>query len=319
MKISKLKQVFLTIICCCLISVSFAITTPQQHHHHHHKNNNIVHRQQTPTGAPPEQPPNTGNFALRVSQQPAPFIAFGENVINKNQLQAYLFGDYFRGPGQHAADALPYLVYGLTDNSSLLFALPIAASYRAGSNRSTGLEDAVFQYEYAFYTKSTTSYEDQATVVAAIYVPTGSTTANPPTGLGAPAYFLGTTFNRTYNDWLGFASPGAQITTTRNGTRFGNQYYYQFGVGHNIASVPSQWLLTFMLEADGLYSNKNRISGITDPNSGGNVIYLTPSLFYARNHLILQTGFGIPCVQQLNGSQTINNYFVAANIGWTFN
>jgi hypothetical protein len=316
MKTIFLKSIFLVLICSQLITSAYAVAI---HHKKRTHNNNIVHRDQTPVEHPPEQPPATGNFAVRVSQQPAPFIAFGENIINKNQLQAYLYGDYFHGPGQHTADALPYAIYGLTDASSLLVSLPVAVSYRQGSHSSQGLEDATFQYEYAFYTTSTTRYEEQATIVAAINIPTGSSSANPPTGSGSVSYFLGTTFNRTYNDWLAFASPGALITTTRNGTRFGNQYLYQAGVGRNIAFVTSQWVLTWMVEADGQYSAKNRVNGFTDPNSGGNVIYITPSLFYARDKLILQAGFGVPCVQQLNGSQTINNLFVAANIGWTFN
>jgi hypothetical protein len=316
MNTSLIRLIFLSLLGSCLATVSFADTSVKHKKHH---NNNIVHRDQTITNKPFEEPEKTGNFALRVSQQPAPFIAFGENVINKGQFQAYLFGDYFRGASQHTADALPYLVYGLTDNSSLLVAVPIAASYRQGSNTSHGVEDATIQYEYAFYTTSTKTYEAQATIVAGINLPTGSADSNPPTGTGAPSYFIGTTYNRTYNHWLGFVSPGATITTTRNGTRYGNQFLYQFGVGHDIASVASQWLLTGMLEADGLYSKKNQINGFTDQNSGGNVIYLTPSLFYARHNLILQAGVGVPCVQHLNGSQTMNNLFVAANIGWTFN
>ena len=310
-----LKQILLLLIVTNLTAPAHAITS----HKKHSKNNNIVHRDQTPVAHPPEQPTATGNYAMRVSQQPAPLVAFGQNVINKGQFQAYLYGDYFRGASQHTVDALPYVVYGLTDASSILFSLPVAASYRQGSNASQGLEDAMLQYEYAFYTTSTTRYEDQATIVAAINIPTGSSSANPPTGLGSVSYFLGTTYNRTYNDWLLFASPGAQITTTRNGTRYGNQYLYQVGIGHNISYVTSKWVLTWMVEADGQYNAKNRINGFTDPDSGGNVVYITPSLFYARDKLILQAGFGIPCTQSLNGSQTINNFFVSANIGWTFN
>jgi hypothetical protein len=314
MKVSKINHLIILILCACLTTNSYAVLKKPAK-----KNNNIVDRKPTATTNPPTEPTKTGNYALRVSQQPAPFIAFGENVINKGQLQTYLFGDYFHGNGQHTEDALPYIVYGLTDNSSLLVALPIATSYRQGSNSSSGLEDATLQYEYAFYTKSTSSYEDQATVVAAINIPTGSSSVKPPTGTGAPSYFLGATFNRTYNDWLGFVSPGATITTTHDGTRFGNQYLYQAGFGRNIAYVSSKWLLTWMVEADGQYSQHNQINGSSDPNSGGNAIYITPSLFFARNHLIVQAGIGIPCLQQLNGSQNRNNFLVAANIGWTFN
>jgi hypothetical protein len=308
------KRLFIGFVCCCLTLNGFA-TNPISHK----KNSNIVHREEPSNTPPPEQPAKTGNFAVRVSQQPAPFIAFGENIIDKNQLQIYMFGDYFHGPGQHLAEALPYLVYGLTDNSSLLLSLPVALTSTQGNASSQGLEDATIQYEVGIYSKATTSYEDQATLVAAVNLPTGSGTSNPPTGTGASGFFLGTTFNRTYNDWLLFASPGALINTSHNSLRYGNQYYYQAGAGRNIAYSPSKWTLSWMIEADGQFNAKNKYSGINDPNSGSNVVYITPSLFYARHNLILQAGFGVPCVQQLNGEQTLNNYFVAANVGWTFN
>jgi hypothetical protein len=286
--------------------------------HKHHNNNNIVHRKQTVTSRPFEEPPQMGNFALRVSQQPAPFIAFGQNVINKHQFQMYLYSDYFHGPDQHFTDLLPYAVYGISDNSSLLVSMPVALDYRSGGYSSHGLANATIQYEYAFYTTSTKTYEEQATVVLAGILPTGSPTSSPPTGSDTFTYFAGLTFNRTYNDWLGFVSPGVTLPTSHNGNRNGNNYIYQAGIGRNIASVPKKWLLTWMVEADGLYSSKSRASGFMNPDSGSNVIYLTPSLFYSRHNAILQVGFGVPVLQQLNGAQTLNNYFVAANIGWTF-
>ncbi len=286
---------------------------------HKHHNNNIVHRKQTVTSRPFEEPSQTGNFALRVSQQPAPFVAFGQNIINKHQFQVYLYSDYFHGPDQHLTDLLPYAVYGISDNSSLLVSAPVALNYRSGGYSSQGLGNITLQYEYAFYTTSTKTYEDQATVVIAGMLPTSTpATSAPATGNDAFSYFAGLTFNRTYNDWLGFVSPGINISTSHNGDRSGNSYVYQAGFGRNIASVAQKWLLTWMVEADGNYSSKNRNSGLMNQASGGNTIYLTPSLFYGRNNAILQVGFGIPVVQQLNGAQTLNNYFVAANIGWTF-
>jgi hypothetical protein len=311
-----MKRIFLQSIALSLVCYSYVYGANQTHTHRN--NNNIVHRKQTITSHPFEEPRQQGNFALRVSQQPAPFVAFGQNVINKHQFQLYLYSDYFHGPDQHLTDLLPYAVYGISDASSLLLSVPVAINYRSGGYSSQGFANATVQYEYAFYTTSTKTYEEQATVVLAGILPTGSTSSLPATGNDAFSYFAGLTYNRTYNDWLGFVSPGVSISTTHNGNRAGNGYIYQAGIGRNIASVPSKWLLTWMLEADGLFTSKSHISGSTNSDSGSNVIYLTPSLFYGRNNAILQVGVGIPCLQQLNGVQTINNYFVAANIGWTF-
>jgi hypothetical protein len=313
-----MKRIFLQVFVLWLTSCSYVYGKDAVALTHHQHNNNIVHRKQTVTSHPFEQPPATGNFAVRVSQQPAPFIAFGQNIINKHQFQLYLFGDYFHGSNQHFTDALPYAVYGLTDASSLLVSVPIAVNYHAGGYSSQGFGNVTVQYEHAFYTTSTKKYEEQATYVVAAMLPTGSTSSQPATGSDAFSYFAGMTYNRTYNDWLGFVSPGFNIPTTHNGNRAGTQYVYQGGIGRNIASVTSKWVLTWMVEADGLFVTKSRSDGFINQNSGGNTIFITPSLFYGRNNAIFQVGFGVPCLKQLNGEQSINGFFVGANAGWTF-
>ena len=44
-----------------------------------------------------EEPPKIGNFALPTSQQPAGLFAFGGNIIDKGEVQLYLFADKFVG------------------------------------------------------------------------------------------------------------------------------------------------------------------------------------------------------------------------------
>jgi len=111
--------------------------------------------------------------------------------------------------------------------------------------------------------------------------------------VGSPSFFLGTTFNRTYVDWFVFSSPGAVLTTAKTGTKFGNSYLYQFGFGRNIADT-NGWILAGMAEIDGDYTQRNRVRGIIDANSGGNVIYVTPSLWASTKKFIFQFGVGLP-------------------------
>lgn len=167
-------------------------------------------------------PPNWGNLALPPSQQPGPLVSFGENILNKNETQLFLFADEFGGVHKHFIDLIPSILYGLTDDLSIFINLPYATSYRVGPYKSSGFEDAFVQLEYIFYNSSTKSYLDEATIVGNVSIPTGSTQKNPPTGFGSPSYFLGFTFNRTYIDWFIFGSPGALFTTAKNGSKFGN-------------------------------------------------------------------------------------------------
>jgi hypothetical protein len=263
-----------------------------------------------------KEPPKIGNFA--VTNSPSSLISFGQHIVSKNHGIVYFFADYFAGKRRHNTDLIPSLLYGVTDNFSVFFNVPIAASLKYDDNHSSGLEDMFLQTEYAFYSDKTCQYTELATLVANVTFPTGSSKKNPNTGIGTSSFLLGATYNRTYTDWYGFTSPGVILTTSDEGTKYGNQFLYQFGLGRNIFSINSEWTIALLVELNGNYTQKNKIRGTTDPNSGGNVINITPSLWISSNNLILQLGIGVPAVQHLNGQQNKNEYLLAANIGWSF-
>ena len=174
------------------------------------------------------------------------------------------------------------------------------------------------QLEYAFYNKNTSQYEEQATLVANVSFPTGSATKKPPTGFGSSSVFLGSTFNRAYVNWYAFTSPGVTLTTSHKGQRVGNEYLYQAGIGRNICTINSEWIFAWLIEADGRYIEKTRFKGRTDPNSGGNLIVVTPSLWISSEQITLQFGVGLPVAQHLFGDQTKDKYLLASNVSWLF-
>lgn len=264
-----------------------------------------------------DSPPARGNFSLLSSQQPGPLMSFGEDIINKNVTQLYLFTDDFAGVNQHFVDVMPSVLYGITDSLSIFINAPYAASYRTGKARSSGFEDAFVQMEYGFYSKSTASFVEQYTAVFSVSLPTGSVNDNPATGLGAPGFFLGTTYNRTYVDWFMFGSGGILLPASHKGTQMGNNYLYQFGLGRNLAATP-QGMLAFMTEINGTYTEHDRIYAHLAPNSGGNIVYITPSLWGSTRHAIIQLGVGWPVLQHANGNQLRQTYLLVANVAWTF-
>jgi hypothetical protein len=74
-----------------------------------------------------------------------------------------------------------------------------------------------------------------------------------------------------------------------------------------------------MVEFDGTYSCRNKILGEIDPNSGGNIIYITPSLFISsKKSLVIQFGIGFPVHQHLYGNQNNKENLLEAKIFWTF-
>jgi hypothetical protein len=263
------------------------------------------------------EPPKIGNFSLPTSQQPAALFGFGGNIIDKDEIQFYFFADDFIGKNRITMDLIPSVLFGVTKDVSIFFNFPFTPEIKDDGHRSSGLEDFFIQLEYAFYNKSTLTYTDQATILTNITVPTGSIKKNPPTGFGSPSFFLGGTYYRTWVDWILFVAPGAVLTTSDHGTKFGEQFLYQFGFGRNFPS-PCGWIFAWMIEVDGQYNKKNRIDGKIDPNSGGNTIYVTPSLWISSKEMILQFGVSLPINQNLFGQQRKFDYSYIFNFAWSF-
>lgn len=148
--------------------------------------------------APSVTPPSIGLFALPPSQEPGPFFSFGQNIIEKNKLQLYLFPTYVKIEEGDFFAFTPSLLYGLTDSASFYLFTPLAIDYRNGTYHSSGVSDTTLQFEYAFYQSADLIKSEFASVVTAVTLPTGSFKKSPPTGFGSPSYFLGATFNRTF-------------------------------------------------------------------------------------------------------------------------
>ncbi len=265
-----------------------------------------------------EEPPKIGNFSLPSSQQPGSLISFGENIFDKGTVQINITSDYFYAKGKYSTDLMPNIIYAPSDTSSIYLAIPFAPKYKDNIFSSRGIEDIILQYEYAFYNTQNVSFTEQATVVTNLSIPTGSVSKYPTLGFGSPACFLGATFLRTCVDWLLFSSQGVNLTSRDNETKFGNALLYQFGIGRNIAYSSNKWIFNWALELTGQCIQKNIINSEKDPNSGGNVILLSPSLWYSTKNLILQMAVGKPIVQNLYGIQAKNKYVLFANIAWTF-
>ena len=166
-----------------------------------------------------------GNIALPTSQQTAPLFSFGQNLVDKGDILAFAEIDYLKGKNQTFAEVIPSFLYGINDNLALFIAAPIATKFNVNKHCSSGLEDMYVLLEYAFHNKETLRYNNQATVLASVSLPTGSTKKNPSTGLGSPSFFLGTTQSHLGIDWYIFASQGILLTTSHHNTKVGNEFF----------------------------------------------------------------------------------------------
>lgn len=282
------------------------------------KDSESEHKDQEKKEPEPSKLLKIGNLAFPPSQEPTPLISFGQNLIGEKKLQSQETVTYTKGKNEYFIDIQNAFIYGFRDDLSIFLAVPNAIRFRQDCNHTSGPEDMIVQFEYGPYTKEYYTYYDQITIVANVTIPTGSAKKNPPTGKGANSFFIGGTYARMAINWFYFTSYGGIFNASSHRTQFGNQFFYQYGLGRRIWNN-DHWLFDWMLELDGTYSCRDRIQGVIDPDSGGNIFIITPSLFLAsKDSLVVQLGIGFPIVQQLNGRQNKQDYVLQTKISWTF-
>ena len=263
-------------------------------------------------------PLRVGNFALPVSQQTVPLIAFGQNIVDKGDVLAFAFGDQLKGTQQSFAELTPSILYGISNEFSIFVQLPIALKFKTEQSKSRGVQDLTIQLEGVVYAPETESTADVMTLVANMGFPTGSATKEPLTGFGSPSFFLGFTLSHTNTAWYYFTSLGTTLTTSRKNTKFGNEFLYQFGLSRNISYKADKWILNWMIELDGFYEQRDKVLGMIDRNSGGHTLILGPSLWFSTQRFMAQGGISAVIFEHLFGIQPKNQYFVAAVVGWKF-
>lgn len=259
-----------------------------------------------------------GNFALTNSQQPGPLIGFGQNIIDKGELQIFAVASYLKGEGKKFSEFIPSLLYGINDALSIFFQVPIAVKFEENNQATRSFEDLIIQLEYAYYNRNTLTLSDQITLVANVSAPSGSASKNPSTGFGAPGFFIGFTAAHMTPDWYYFTSSGVSLTTSHNHDKSGNQFLYQCGLSKNIWYSADEQIFNWMLELDGIYKQKDKKCGKMNCNSGGNQLLLGPSLWFSTPHFIAQIGISWVMYQHLLGKQNNDHYLVVGEIGWKF-
>ncbi|HSC24603.1 MAG TPA: hypothetical protein VLB80_00090, partial [Candidatus Babeliales bacterium] len=234
----------------------------------------------------------TGNFSLPVSQQPGPLIAFGQNIVDKGEWLVLTRVDQLKAHKKSFIEVAPSVIYGINDTISLFIELPIATKFQLNNNVARGIGDLLVQCEGVVYAKETAIMANVITLVGNIGLPTSSAHTEPLIGLGggSTTVFFGFTASHTGQDWYYFVSSGANLTTSRKGTKFGNQFLYEGGISKNICYKVDSWIFNGMIEFDGIYKQRDKINRVIDGNSGGNQLFFYPSLWFSTQRFLGQFG-----------------------------
>jgi outer membrane putative beta-barrel porin/alpha-amylase len=87
---------------------------------------------------------------------------------------------------------------------------------------------------------------------------------------------------------------------------------------HHEAPAPRGPSLDLVLELNGEWHDRQRIAGVTDPNSGGNVVYLSPGVRLSMDKWSGFVSVGVPVVNDMYGVQAEPDWRLLAGVSMGF-
>jgi len=275
--------------------------------------------------------PITFNTALPVAQ--SEFVAREQLIVNQSS----------KDPSGLARDrtawaAISVLGYGVTSDLALFGVVPyvnrdLTLDMGNGpvNRHASGLGDMKIFGRYTIYKNNFSGGNFRVAPFAGIKLPTGDN--NRSDGLGRlPAAvqpgsgswdpFGGIVM--TYQT-LAFqidAEASYQANSTARGVASGDvsrlDASFQYRLWPRILGSGVPGFLYGVMEANLIHQNRNRIGGVTDPNSGGTRLFLVPGLQYVTRRWIIESSIQIPVVQELNGVALRNDYIARAGFRFNF-
>lgn len=219
------------------------------------------------------------------------------------------------------------VVYGATAKLALMGVFPyvdkrLALKSTGAVRRTSGLGDIMTVGRYEVMAQSGPGRTARGAVFAGLKWPSGKSAESDALGLLPPSVQVGSgsydpIFGAVWTgQWLAFqvdADVSYRRNTNANGFKFGDQLEQNVSLQYrlwpgNLAAERLPSFLYGVLEANTAYQAKNEAGGVTDGDSGGTQVFLTPGLQWVTRRAVLELAAQLPAVQNLNGAALRTEY-----------
>jgi hypothetical protein len=247
-----------------------------------------------------------------------------DEIIVRVQLVATHASDSLGGLNRHVDrfEARTVLGYGLTSKLALFGMLPLVDIERTLGDVTTsdsGLGDAELFARYEVSRSDKPGRTFRIAPFAGLGLPTGR---EGKTGDGSLDIFGGVIATLASTQWVFDNQLRHNFNRESNGFERGDSTIFdssfQYRISPSKVTRDTRAFVYGVLELSANYNERNRVSGVSDPNSGGFLLYLTPGLQYAARRWIVDLGVKIPIVRDLNGTALEPDYSILTSIRVNF-
>ena len=263
------------------------------------------------------------SWAAPIATNTALPVSAGE-IIVREQMIATHSSDSLAGTSRQVDrfEARTVLGYGLTPKLALFGVLPLVNIDRTvgGAGASDfGLGDAALFARYEVFRSDKPGRTFRIAPFAGFRVPTGR---DGKTGDGSVDFFGGLITTLATTQWVLDSQLRYDLNREADGFERGDSVSIDSSVQYRLSPAKvaedTNAFVYGVLELSANYYERNRVSSVTDPNSGGFQLFLTPGLQYATRRWIADFGVRIPIVNDLNGTALEPDYSILTSIRINF-
>ena len=187
------------------------------------------------------------------------------------------------------------------------------------SNAESGLGDATLFARYEIYRFDRPGQTLRVAPFAGLRVPTGR---DGKTGDGSVDVFGGVIATLASTKWVLDSQVRYDLNREADGFERGDsaavEFSFQYRLSPRQIDQDTKGFVFGVLEVSTTYNRRNRVIGVSDRNSGGFQLYLTPGLQYVTRRWIADFGVKVPVVNNLNGTALEPDYAVVTSIRINF-
>ena len=181
---------------------------------------------------------------------------------------------------------------------------------------SSGIGDLRLFAKYLVYQYDRKNKTIRVASKAGVKLPTGAEKDVPALGTGSTDFFF-TTVAGWVEGRVGVYLEGIyNLNTSKGSVDFGNSFSYNLAFGYRLLPAvyeiyPSPQLNAY-LEINGTTAAKSEVNGVTNENSGGTTIFLSPGIQYVGGRRwLIEASLQYPIVNEPNGTQLGTDWTVS--------
>jgi len=212
--------------------------------------------------------------------------------------------------------------YGVTSRLALFSVLPVVQINRDFGNVNDsefGLGDAALFARYEVFRADKPGRTVRIAPYAGIRVPTGR---DGKTGDGSVDFFGGIVATVASTQWVLDSQVRYDDNREADGFKRGDlvtlESSFQLRLAPAQVVFDTKGFVFGVIELSATKSERNRVGGVIDPNSGGFQLSVTPGIQYSTRRWIADFGVKLPLVSDLNGSALESDFAVLTSIRVNF-